>query len=73
MELWWWIEPLWYTAMLCFRVDIIIGCLVVQFESDSKVLFAILITLLVPTVVAFLSTAVWGICFMLCYIWKPYF
>lgn len=70
MELWWFLEPLMYTAFLI----LIIGCGIILLinkitgENPSIVSAIIALVALVPTVIFVLLVIIW----LFCSIWAPF-
>lgn len=75
MELWWWVEPLGNTGCVVFILGLFISWIVSLFTSPfsngNHILWIIFISI-IPLFLAFLSTALWFICFIFYVIWTPY-
>lgn len=59
------------TGWICLVISAFI-CFLFS-ESDSSAPVVICAILLLPLVLATLSVAVWGLCFVFWFIWHPYF
>ena len=71
MELWWWLEPLAETGLVCAALAIVIGLLF--HDSDNTVAMWIVLALLVPIALTALSIITWLTCSVFHAIWSPYF
>ena len=70
MELWWFIEPLLLTGLVCAVFTVVLGFLFR--DSDSIAVIVIMLVLLFPLALAVLAVGAWLICGVFCWIWSPY-
>ena len=70
-ELWWWVEPLSATGLILFLFAGII--VLVTPESGNDVWFWIVVILVLPLIIAFAATIIWGVSWVFWFIWAPYF
>lgn len=68
--MWWWIEPLFKTGLICVFIDAIL--IAVFNEVENNVLYCIEVVLILPLGISICASIIWFLIEIFKEIWCPY-
>ncbi len=73
MELWWWVEPLFYSGFILAVIALIICHLWIDSETFGNFIAILSTILILPLVISIVTAVVWIFYSTMHAIWAPYF
>ena len=68
--MWWWIEPLFKTGLICIFIDAIF--VAVFNKVENSVLYCITVVLILPLGISICASIIWILIEIFKEIWRPY-